>query len=472
MNIWEDEAYSLNTTSHNLKEVIYESYHFEGQPPVYFVLLAIWRLINPGIFFARLLSIIFVGLAAYLFHRVVLLVSGPEYSKWLVVIFLLNPFVVWAALEIRTYALLIFLSTISIYFFIQYNNKGKKKHLYYFLIVCLIGLYTQYFFAFLIAALVITLLIFKGWRDFFTFCLYLIPVILLFLPNLIFIFNNLAMADSYDPDYSVIQRLTLPFISFQNIVLGINLIPQEKLLRWATRIFFMLFVIYAYVKIYKSRKTPNNFKFININAVFVSSALLVSFFTIYLYFTGIKFSDRYMAIGSPLIALLFVIFTEYSLYTRNAIYITISIFFTFLLINGYSNPIKTYDYDSIAHYIGVIEHQGEPILLNSNTISGSFEYYYKGPNQIVQLPDTFKIEKSGFQVLITDTIELTQIIKSIDSKSILLINDNLIGYSSNLKLNSQMLDQYLNLHYTITFDTLFFGKSKNQSLRIRRLENL
>jgi hypothetical protein len=60
--IWEDEAYSLNTTSHNLFEVVKFSYNFEGQPPFYFLLLAVWRKINSSIFFARLLSVILIAI--------------------------------------------------------------------------------------------------------------------------------------------------------------------------------------------------------------------------------------------------------------------------------------------------------------------------------------------------------------------------------------------------------------------------
>src|SRR5665647_3232622 len=71
LNIWEDEAYSLHTTSKNLATVIRESYDFEGQPPFYFLLLAIWRHINSGIFFARLLSLIFIGFGGYFFLRLV-----------------------------------------------------------------------------------------------------------------------------------------------------------------------------------------------------------------------------------------------------------------------------------------------------------------------------------------------------------------------------------------------------------------
>src|ERR1022692_1290741 len=120
LNIWEDEAYSLNTTSNKLATVIHQSYEFEGQPPFYFLLVAIWRHINSGIFFARLFSLLFIGISGYFFNRIVILVSGIKSSRWILVIFLLNPFTVWAGLEIRLYALAIFLSIILIYYFLLY----------------------------------------------------------------------------------------------------------------------------------------------------------------------------------------------------------------------------------------------------------------------------------------------------------------------------------------------------------------
>lgn len=473
MNIWEDEAYSLNTTSKNLAEVISESYHFEGQPPVYFLVLTLWRLIYPGVFFARLLSLIFIGLAAFFFHRVVCLISGSDCSKWLVVLFLLNPFAVWAALEIRAYGLLILLSTISIYFFIRYIIGNKKEHLYYFLLICLIGFYTQYFFVFLIASLSLTLLIFKGWRAFFSLCLYLIPLSILFLPNLIFLYGNLAMAQASNPDYLMIQRISLFFNSVQNIILAMNLIPYNMELRWSARIIFILIVIIAFIKIYKDRNIQTNFNSNNIIAVLVSFSVLAILFTIYLVITGIRFNDRYLAIAFPIIMLILIIFRKYSFFTRTVMFSILSLYFTILLIHKYSSPVKTYDYQAVVNYINKVEQAEEPILLNSSTISVAFEYYYNGTNPFVPLPDTFKLTKNGFQVLIRDTLELKQLIGSIksNSKSILFLNDNLIDYSYVLKLNTQMLDKCLYSNYSITLDTLFIGENKHSSIRIRRLEN-
>ena len=471
MNIWEDEAYSLITTSKGLAGVIRDSYHFEGQPPVYFILLSLWRLIYPGVFFSRLLSFLFIVFSAFIFYRIIQLVSDKEASKWLVTIFLLNPFTIWAILEIRGYSLIIFLSTLSIYFFIRYVIDNRKDHFCYFLFICLIGLYTQYFFAFLIAAIALTYLIFRGWRAFFTLCLYLIPVIILFLPNLYYLYGNLAMAHSDNPDYSMMQRITLPFNSVQNIVLGMNLIPYATVLRWSTRLIFIFLVSFSYLNLFRNRKIQSNSNFQKINAVLILSSFIVIFFTFYLVITGIKFNDRYFAVVFPIFMLFLIIFNNFPTILRNIIYGTISIFFIVLLFYKYSNPIKTYDYQAVANYIDKIERPNEAILLNSRTISVPFEYYYKGSSYIVPLPDTFKLNKDGFQVLIRSTFELKLLIGDIKSKSLLFINDNLIDYSANLKLTADIMDKCINENYTITLDTLFFGQSNRSALRIRRIEN-
>ena len=71
LNVSLDETCSLNTTSKGLSYAIQQSYNFEGQPPLYFALLSLWRAINSDILFARLFSVLFVGLGAFVFYLMV-----------------------------------------------------------------------------------------------------------------------------------------------------------------------------------------------------------------------------------------------------------------------------------------------------------------------------------------------------------------------------------------------------------------
>ena len=133
INIAEDEIYTLNTSSHTFLKLINQSYYFEYQPPFYFLVLSWWRTVSSEIFFIKLFSIFCIGISAYFFHKVVIQISSKKVAKWMVVIFLLNPFTVWAALEIRLYAFLMMLSVLAIYYFLRFHFENNKKALLNFL---------------------------------------------------------------------------------------------------------------------------------------------------------------------------------------------------------------------------------------------------------------------------------------------------------------------------------------------------
>ena len=176
MSIWVDEAYTLNTTANSLSKVVHLSYQFEGQPPVYFVILALWRKFNNGIFFARSLSVLFTFLSAYVLNKLLKLIFEKIYTKWVIILFLINPVTIHAGLEIRLYSFLILLSVTLIYLFylIYYYNHTSHKIL--FIIIGVLGVYTQYYFVFLIISLTLIILIRRSWRLFFNFCLWCLPI--------------------------------------------------------------------------------------------------------------------------------------------------------------------------------------------------------------------------------------------------------------------------------------------------------
>jgi hypothetical protein len=471
INIWEDEVYSLNTTSNNLSNVVSQSYNFEAQPPVYFILLALWRHINTGICFARVLSLIFIGLSAYFLSKLVSLVSDIESSRWFVIIFLLNPFTVWAALEIRTYALLIFLSSISIYYFLNFYASNKNYHLYSFLIISIIGVYTQYFFVFLIIALAFSLLVFKGWRAFFKLCFYLIPVVLLFLPNLLFLPEGLSRQQTNNPDYSVLDGLYKVFQSPPKLILALNVVPSGNGLKLVIIILFIFFGIYTYFKAYKKHLILCDLYFERYNLILVSALIIVILYSIVVVITRMVYADKYMAIAFPFFILLFTLFQVHSSFIRTLIYGTITIFFLSLLIITYIHPIKIYDFKSVAKYISKIERTGEPILFYRNAMSLPFTYYYKGLNPLVPLPNPVRFDNTYLKN-IKDTLELKRAITGINAKSnsYLIISDDNTDYAYNVNFNRKMVDDYLIAHYNITLDTLCFGEGPEFFIRIRRLE--
>ncbi len=465
INISEDEAYTLNTTSRNIAGVIRQSYNFEGQPPVYFVLLSLWRHLYPGIFFVKLFSIILVGLSSYIFYRLVLLFSGAECSKWMVVIFLLNPFTIWAALEMRTYSLLLLLSSISIYFFYRYFFENKNKFLYLFLLTAVIGIYTQYFFTFLIASLAFSILVFKGWKEFLRLSLYLVPVVLLFLPNLLFLPDQIKVHESHGGTQYSLSSIFSVLHTPQNFLLAIYLLPDTWPNR-IVRIIFFFFAVYSIIKLYKNYFSQSDFYLRGYNIILFCILLLLFFFSIGIYITDVVYTYKYMVVAFPFFMLFFAIFKIHTPLLRRLTYSALSIYFIALLIPFYKHPVKTYDYISIANYIRKIEVPNEPILIYRPAIALPFSYCYNGNNKIVPLPYPVNFD-SSFLINIRDTIELKQSISNIKStsQSYLLISDTTV-YESKLSMNRTMVSDYINNHFHVTLDTLFYGWSKEKPLRI------
>lgn len=467
MYIWEDESYSLHTSSHSLAEVIKLSYNFEGQPPFYFALLSIWRLLNSSIFFARLLSVAFIGCAAYFFQRLVSLITEKNDTCWMVIVFLLNPFTVWAALEIRLYALVILLSTISIYYFLRYYLENKNKYLYILLITSLVGLYTQYFFTFLITSFAIGLFVFKGKKRFLKFCLYFIPVILLFLPNLIFIQDQLSMAQTrLDVNTQhIFDVLRTP----QDFILALAPFRFHQAVRWIIKIPFILLFVFAFFKLIRN-KSSSIIYYKNVLKVI----LLILFVCMMLYIIlvpslSLIFQEKYMIMTFPLFILLFSVLHIFP--WKKFIYGAISLYFISLLVIKYQYPEKTYNFKTVSIYIKKIELKNEPILFYGKSIVPPFQYYYTGTNPLFPLPPIY-YDKDYYEEIITDTTDLNKQIESIksDTKSFILVTESITGFKYQQSLTKQMIQKSLKDSYHISLDTTIKSRNSDDFLRIQRLQ--
>jgi len=466
LNIWEDEGYTLNTTSNNLGTVIRQSYNFEGQPPLYFVLMTIWRYFNSGIFFARLFSLIFVGLSAVYFFKFVRLVSGLELSRWIVLIFLLNPFTVWAGLEIRLYSLVLFISSAIVYHYFRYYLENKGKNLYLFLLFCLIGIYTQYFFVFEIFALGLSMWLFKGWNRFFKLCLYLIPVVILFLPNLYFLTSEVKIGQVND---SISESFSSVIHSPQSLVLGLEMIPVNIWINRLSRFILVIVLLYAYYKLYK--KSSDGIFLKNVNIILFTTAVTFLLYLIIIPVMRLGFLTRYLGLMLPMFMLIFMLCKVYNSLARYAIFTCISLFYISILFLAYQNPIKRYDYKKASSLIQKIELSKEPVLLYSKILIPAFSYYYTGSNPLSSLP-AYKYDEKFYNENIDDTIELKKAIKEVYSptKSYLLMTGAIEGFRNPINMDEKMVDRCLQSNFNISLDTSIAGQSEKYTLRIRRLE--
>jgi len=471
LSLWGDEDCSLHTSSGSLINALKLSYTYEGQPPVYFLILTIWRKINETIFFARILSLVFTLLSAYLLNKTVRYLFNDIYSRWLIVLFLLNPFIVWTNLQIRLYSLIVFLAISLIYCFYKIYIDNNTRYRILFVIIGILAVYTQYYFIFLIITMSFILLINHGWRIFLNFVLLATPIALLFLPNLLYIKDQFDMHHSDQIVYTVNDRLTNILTTPQNFLFNINDVPFGKVGRWIVRIFFCLIFIFSLFKLYQNKSIkPENIK----NRIIEICTFIITIFFIFLIvflLTNLIYTDRYLAIAFPLFCMLFVVIGLHKPLVKNIIYGIIALYFGIFTLVNYKSPyVEDFDFRSLVKYVNINESSNEPILFYDKILLLPFSNYYKGSNELIPIPE-LKFDFNYYKNNIKDTIEFEQIIKSStnDPKSMLLITGNDLGFVEKLTLNNSILDRYIKNNYLVSIDTVFPGKKDIYNLRIRRI---
>jgi len=466
-----DEPYSL-TTSDSLSEVIHLSYNFEFQPPGYFVILSLWRIINDGIFFSRLLSLAFTLLSAFFLFKTSRLIFNKIFTKWVVVLFLLNPFTVYTSIEIRLYSLMVLLTMVDIYLFylIYFYKKGHLKIV--FIIVSALGAYTQYFFVFLVASFALVLIIKKDWRSFVNYILLSSLIAILFIPNLFFIKKQFNVYPNSLEVYTFIDRIKSIIIASSDFfVLNTNYFIG-RIGRWAIRIAFVSLIVITGYKYFKKVRTDKCEEIINLRNTINQTIILLCFFLAMFSFSNIPFAVRYLVILFPFHIILLVAFGIFKNRTRNIIYGLYAMISLITVIGDHRSPyIKSYAFKSIATYTKQIQNVNEPLLFLNNDLNLGMKYIYDNVQSFISLPE-FQYNYNLYTNYVKDTTELNQLISKIrsDSPSYLVITGTDLGYLRNKDLTNEMIDSYFGSNFAVQIDTTFEGyNNKVDFIRLRRI---
>ncbi len=153
-SLWIDEAYSFHSASRTLAATWHQAIHFETQPPLYFILLNLWlRLGPPSVHWMRVLSALAViGCIVFLWATRPAHTGrrGVPASVFAVV----TATIVWAAAEARPYALALFFSAWTMYFFVRIMDRRDDRSwrdAALYAIGAYAGLLTFYYVGFLLA---------------------------------------------------------------------------------------------------------------------------------------------------------------------------------------------------------------------------------------------------------------------------------------------------------------------------------
>ena len=402
LNTWYDESCSLSTTSGSISYTVHRSIVFEWQPPVYYVLLDIWRGFNNSYFFARLLSIIFscaAILISYKFIKKHLKVNKPSLVTLLIAI---NPFLIYYALEIRLYTMIIFFSGLLIFLMyeIYFDENKSKFYRVLFILISILAIHTQYYMGFLIFGIGVSVFIYKGWRK---FKIYLIDMIFPLL-SLIGVIPFLGAITTQTKFHEQILGTSLSGIIdfFRMRTVSYVLALDSSALRFFSRYEVLLFILLMVVIFLFSIKNRfKEFKRIIIlkdySTIPIIIVLILFFLLLLIKFGPATLEIRHTAaLFLPLIyVVIFLVFL-----TQNKKFLLFwFLLFIFLystaLVNKFSMPLaKEGDGIRISRYLESHEKQNELIFVPYDIIGMPLKVHYAGKNSIISLYDSLSTEVS------------------------------------------------------------------------------
>ena len=463
LNIWEDELYSLNTSSKSLSYAFNQSLVFEAQPPAYFISLTLWRSVSNSIIWARLFSVLIIFLSQIVLFLVIREVADKKIAKIFSVLFLLNPIVIFSILEIRLYSLIILLTLLILYKFFNsyYRNKVTYVGRSVFVIISIFGVFTQFFIGFILFANAIVLLFEKKYRELKIYILDMaLPLflLLLFIP---YIRSSIGLHDSLLPpeNYTLIEFSTLIAKLFMlktyNYLLPFDF-ELPGIIYWVFRIgIIILFLLSLDVSYYRSivkRMLP----------FIILSLVIYLFFTVVYFLFGTSYSqNKYsLVLFVPLFVSLAIIFK----YIKSSyLYVWIVLFAALYLVNSirqFPGLYKHKDYKSVCMYIYNHDENGKPVFAFRNVSAEILNLYYKGNTTVYPIPDKFSYtdEFSSRQWTIesNDLEKLSKIISQ-DSSFYVIIDDSpLSGFKESKSKLKMYLQKSFELEKEISFGNELF----------------
>ncbi|MBU1864154.1 MAG: glycosyltransferase family 39 protein [Candidatus Omnitrophica bacterium] len=350
-------------------------------PPVYYVLLHFWikvfgiselSLRFPSVLFNLFSILLTLHLGTILFNKRVGMIAC--------LIMGLSPFHLWYAQEARNYSITLFLGVGATYIFLMLLKRKSFLVWISFILISLIGLYTNYFFILLLMGYGIIILVKKRFRLNFReltafllvllgFCFYLPK----FLNKLYFISNGFWIPT---------PRWNSLFVTLENFILGYN----GSLLLYRIIDLIIVFVLgTSLVRFYQDREVRENF------SVCAVIAFIPLFFTYF--FSRIVSSihlDRCFLIFSPYFYLLIAVGIDYFKRTQKIISIIILISLLIIGIYRYFNDIicqplehryGTYIKRPIRPLVSYLNERMQPtdiLAFTNDSAMPSVLYYMKG----------------------------------------------------------------------------------------------
>jgi uncharacterized membrane protein len=468
LNLWLDEAYTLHTTGKGLAHAFYQASHFELQPPLYFVLLSLWRKFNSAIFFARLPSVLCIALTIKVVADLSKRFLKEVNSAWVIACVASSPFMIWAAVEMRVYAFVILLSGLLLRFFFDgfLEESPRSSSRWWYVLVSILALYTQYYLGFLLVANACALLLLRRWRSLAVYLAGMGIVAICFAPMVNIVLYQLSThVPRNSATLSVLDSAGSVYWIVQEYLLPVGWVQFHFLRRWLLRFGSVALLVLIMTK-YRQRITADRIAIWTIAVALTLCLIGVQRLTaeglvaerhaatLFLPITLAAFSFV-SAIGQRKLVLgwvfLVLVFNATTLYT------------------SYAAVAKSGDWIRVAAHISSYEKPGQPVLVFQAASVLSLAQYYDGENLLVPIPNETGLET--YPVPASRPLDEKQIAEAVkhvsESPEVWLVTDWTRGFSGD-EIDDPILKEFVRRNYTVEKETTFYY-SKVFLLRLKPL---
>ncbi|MCI4667834.1 MAG: hypothetical protein MRZ79_06710 [Bacteroidia bacterium] len=384
-----DEGYSLNTTSKNLTYAWDKALYNELQPPLYFLLLTVWRKISTSLIFARLFSLISVMVGVYYLvetgkNQLKNLHLSKNQLTWLA---LAQPYGMALGIDIRVYAFGFMITSVMLYTYQKafLGEEFDKKSAIAYSIWGLMGIASQYYIAVFMLGTGLYLLLSKKWQMWWRYLLAVLPSLILLgmlVPSLLVQASHPSSLETEATSFFIYRRWLVSLL--ESLTIGTW---GYKILIWPGRLVLWGLFIITSVDILqkgweKSFEEMKPFLFITLNHLLLFSAICVFMGALYV------LPHRYHNALYPVLFLSFVAFLfgrTQTKWSRLAFTILLT---TYLLSNFFLNRTfnKEGDFRGIVAGIESMEQESQPIFIYKNEFMMCIEPYYSGINELHPFP--------------------------------------------------------------------------------------
>lgn len=392
-----DEAQSIWASTKPLLSIL-EFISKDVAAPLYAILLHFWiQIFGTDIRIVRALSLVFFIFTLPFLYRVAVESSNRKVALLTVMLFSLSPFIMWYTSEARMYTLFTLITSLNHLYFLKLMRSDGKNGKTGYLITTALGLYTHYFFIFLLITQGAYILLDWGrnviadnsnssvWQKINIYkarpghiIMLLLTGILLFLPWVLYVIMRGSAANTQPlipppTSYNIFQVFVNFLFGFQGGGLQPILIALWPL------VIIVLFFIFT-----QKRRT----KIFNIEYFILASFLPIALVFLGSYIRPI-FLSRYLILTTP--TLFFIISWLLINNSRKISFFLISAVITVMMgLLVYQNisaqtPVKE-DYRGVTAYLEKQTKSNDIIAVTAPFTIYPIEYSYQGSSRIDTIP--------------------------------------------------------------------------------------